>query len=78
MADMRMRCAGSVVDWVLMSKEERRQRMRDKWYIRGFFMCLFGAAGMAEHIQQGRASYPIAAAIFGIGFILICFSYGKE
>ena len=52
--------------------------MRDKWYIRGFFMCLFGAAGMAEHIQQGRATYPIAAAIFGIGFILICFSYGKE
>ena len=47
-------------------------------YLWGLILVLFGGAGMAEHITSGRGSYPISAVIFGIGFILIVFSYGKE
>ena len=53
-------------------------RASTKMYLRGLLMLLFGGAGMAEHITSGRGSYPISAVIFGIGFILIVMSYGKE
>ena len=47
-------------------------------YFWGLILTVFGGAGMAEHITSGRGSYPISAVVFGIGFILICMSYGKE
>jgi len=47
-------------------------------YVKGLILALFGGAGMAEHITSGRGSYPISAVVFGIGFILILMSYGKE
>ena len=47
-------------------------------YVKGLILTLFGGAGMAEHITSGRGSYPISAVVFGIGFILILMSYGKE
>jgi hypothetical protein len=47
-------------------------------YVWGLILLVFGGAGMSEHITSNRGSYPISALIFGIGFILICMSYGKE
>lgn len=52
--------------------------MRDSLYVKGLILALFGGAGLAEHITSGRGSFPISAVVFGIGFILILFSYGKE
>ena len=47
-------------------------------YVWGLILLVFGGAGMSEHITSNRGSYPISALVFGIGFILICMSYGKE
>ena len=52
--------------------------MRDSLYVKGLLILLFGGAGLAEHITSGRGSFPISAILFGIGFILICASYGKK
>lgn len=52
--------------------------MRDKLYVWGLFLLLFGGAGLSEHITSGRGSFPISAVLFGIGFVLICVSYGKK
>lgn len=47
-------------------------------YVWGLILLVFGGAGMSEHITSGRGSYPISAVLFGIGFVLIVMSYGKE
>lgn len=47
-------------------------------YAKGLILFAFGGAGLAEHITSGRGSYPISAVIFGLGFILMMFSYGKD
>lgn len=52
--------------------------MRDKLYVKGLILFLFGGAGLAEHITSNRGSFPISAVIFGLGFILILMSYGKQ
>lgn len=52
--------------------------MRDSLYVKGLIFLLFGGAGLAEHITSGRGSFPISAVFFGIGFVLICMSYGKK
>jgi len=49
----------------------------NKRWLWGFGMFLFGGAGLAEHITSGRGSFPICAVIFGLGFVLICWSYKK-
>lgn len=47
-------------------------------YGKGLLLVAFGGAGLAEHITSGRGSFPISAVVFGLGFILICMSYGKK
>lgn len=47
-------------------------------YGKGLILLTFGGAGLAEHITSNRGSFPISAVVFGIGFILILMSYGKE
>lgn len=52
-----------------------------KWsrlYAWGLVLVLFGGAGLAEHITSNRGSFPISAVVFGMGFILVCMSYGKQ
>lgn len=49
-----------------------------KRYLWGLTLFLFGGAGLAEHITSGRGSFPISAVVFGLGFILILWSYGHE
>lgn len=50
-------------------------RADNKIYGGGLIALIFGAAGMAEHITSGRGSFPFCAVVFGIGFVLICWSY---
>lgn len=52
--------------------------MRDKYYIWGLIMTVLGGASLADHVTDGVGSFPISAVIFGLGFILICISYGKK
>ena len=52
-------------------------RASTKIYLWGLTMMLFGGASLAEHITSGRGSYPISATVFGIGFVLIIWSYIK-
>lgn len=47
-------------------------------YAKGVVLLVFGGAGLAEHITSGRGSFPISAAVLGLGFILICMSYGEK
>lgn len=47
-------------------------------YAKGLILFTFGGAGLAEHICSGRGSFPISAVVFGLGFILIVMSYGKN
>ena len=47
-------------------------------YAKGLVLLVFGGAGLAEHITSNRGSFPISAVVFGLGFILILMSYGKE
>ena len=47
-------------------------------YAKGLLIGAFGGAGLAEHITSGRGSFPISAVVLGIGFILICMSYGEK
>ena len=44
-------------------------------YGKGLILLIAGGAGLAEHITSGRGSYPICAAIFGIGLVMIAGSY---
>lgn len=50
-------------------------RESNKRYITGIGLFVLGAAGMAEHVTSGRGSFPISAVVFGVGFVLICWSY---
>ncbi len=52
--------------------------MRDKQYFWGLVMFVLGGASLADHICHGVDAFPISAVIFGLGFILICRSYGKK
>lgn len=52
--------------------------MRDKYYIWGLVMTVLGGASLADHITYGVDAFPISAVVFGLGFILILMSYGKE
>ena len=52
--------------------------MRGSMYVKGLTLLTFGGAGLAEHITSNRGSFPISAVVFGLGFILILLSYGKE
>ena len=52
--------------------------MKGKLYGRGVLLVLFGGAGLAEHITSGRGSFPFTAVLFGLGFVLVLMSYGKE
>lgn len=52
--------------------------MRDKYYIWGLIMTVLGRASLADHITYGVDAFPISAVVFGLGFILILMSYGKE
>ena len=57
--------------------KERRERMKGL-YAKGVVLLVFGGAGLAEHITSGRGSFPICAVVLGLGFILICMSYGEK
>lgn len=46
-------------------------------YGKGLVLLTFGGAGLAEHITSGRGSFPISAVVFGIGFIMIAWSYAR-
>ena len=52
--------------------------MRDKLYGKGLLLFAFGGAGLAEHITSGRGSFPVCAVVFGLGFVLMIWSYGKN
>lgn len=52
--------------------------MRDKYYTWGFIMTILGGASLADHITDGVGSFPISAVVFGLGFILVCMSYGQN
>jgi hypothetical protein len=52
--------------------------MKGKLYGIGVLLVLFGGAGLAEHITSGRGSFPFTAVLFGLGFVLVLMSYGKE
>lgn len=52
--------------------------MRDRLYLIGVSMVVLGGASLADHITDGVGCFPISAVVFGIGFILVCMSYGKE
>lgn len=52
--------------------------MRDKYYIWGLVMTILGGAALADNITDSVGSFPISAIVFGLGFILICMSYGKK
>lgn len=52
--------------------------MRDKQYVWGLVMTVLGGASLADHITYGVDAFPISAVVFGIGFVLICMSYGKD
>lgn len=49
----------------------------DKKYLTGIFLMLIGGASLADHITDGVGSFPISAVVFGLGFVLICWSYIK-
>lgn len=52
--------------------------MRDKLYFAGGSMVILGGASLADHITDGIGSFPISAVVFGLGFVLVCMSYGKD
>ena len=52
--------------------------MRGNLYLKGVTLFGIGAAGLAEHITSSRGSFPVCAVLVGIGFILMCMSYGKD
>jgi len=41
-------------------------------------MTVLGGASLADHITYGVDAFPISAVVFGLGFILILMSYGKN
>jgi hypothetical protein len=49
-----------------------------KRYLWGLGLTILGGAALADHITDGVGSFPISAVVFGIGLILIVWSYGHE
>ena len=52
-------------------------RESSKLYFKGLCLFCLGGAGLAEHITSGRGSFPVSAVVFGLGFILIVWSYKR-
>lgn len=50
-------------------------REDNKIFCWGICALVFGAAGIAEHVTSERGSFPVCAVVFGIGLVLICWSY---
>lgn len=57
---------------------ERSNEMRDRKYFAGVCMVVLGAASLADHITDGVGNFPISAVVLGLGFVLVCMSYGKK
>lgn len=53
-------------------------RTSSKRYLWGITMVILGGASLADHITDGIGSFPISAVVFGLGFVLVCMSYGKK
>ena len=49
----------------------------NKTYLWGLALFVFGGAGLAEHITSGRGSFPVCAVVYGLGIVLIAWSYIK-
>lgn len=47
-------------------------------YSKGLILMVLGGASLADHICYGVDAFPISAVIFGLGFVLVCMSYGKD
>ena len=58
--------------------EERRSMSKGKMYGIGVCMVILGGASLADHVCYGVDAFPVSAVIFGLGFVLVCMSYGKE
>lgn len=50
----------------------------NRLYCWGLVMTVLGGASLADFITDNRGSFPISAVVFGLGFILILMSYGKN
>lgn len=50
-------------------------RTSTKRYLWGLTMVLLGGASMADSVSYGVGSLPISAFVFGLGFVLIVWSY---
>lgn len=46
-------------------------------YLWGLVLTVFGGASLADHITYGVDAFPLSAVVFGIGFVLILYSYRK-
>ena len=46
-------------------------------YLWGLVLTVLGGASLADHITYGVDAFPLSAVIFGIGFVLILYSYRK-
>ena len=53
-------------------------RTSTKIYTWGITMVVLGGASLADHITDGVGNFPISAVVFGLGFVLVCMSYGKK
>lgn len=53
-------------------------RQNDRLFGWGLIMTILGGASLADHITDGVGSFPISAVVFGIGFILMLWSYRHE
>ena len=49
-----------------------------KRYLWGLGLTVLGGSALADHITNGVGSFPISAVVFGVGLILIVWSYGHE
>lgn len=52
--------------------------MKGSLYSKGLVLMVISGASLADHICSGVDSFPLSAVFFGVGFILILMSYGKE
>lgn len=49
----------------------------DRKYGIGLLMMVVGGASLADHICYGVDAFPVSAVVFGLGFVLVCWSYLK-
>ena len=52
--------------------------MKGKMYGIGVLTMVVSGASLADHITYGVDAFPLSAVFFGLGFVLVCMSYGKE